>query len=98
MLRWILTLAVVLATLDLAQPAQGQSDQQRALDAVSAGQALPLKQVLPGLRRDYPGQVLDAQLYERDGRWLYRIKMLAADGKVQALIVDARTGAVVDRR
>ncbi|MBX6322685.1 MAG: PepSY domain-containing protein [Rhodospirillaceae bacterium] len=98
MSRWTVALALALAMLAPPQAGRAQSDQQRALDAVEAGRALPLKQILPGLRRDFPGQILDAQLYERDGRWLYRIKLLGADGKVQAFTVDARTGAVMDRR
>jgi uncharacterized membrane protein YkoI len=94
----LVALALSCLSPAVAPVADAQSDQQRALDAVSAGLAKPLKQVLSALRHDYPGEVLDAQLVERDGGWYYRIKLLGADGKVQELTVDARSGIVIDRR
>jgi uncharacterized membrane protein YkoI len=77
---------------------QGPGAGPRPPGVQAAGDAMPLKQVLGCLQRDYPGQVLDAQLFERDGQPYYRIKLLRADGTVQALIVDARSCAVVEQR
>jgi uncharacterized membrane protein YkoI len=77
---------------------EGQGAPSRRPGLLLAADAMPLKQVLACLRGSYPGQVLDAQLFERDGQQYYRIKLLAADGTVQALIVDARTCAVVEQR
>jgi uncharacterized membrane protein YkoI len=77
---------------------QGQDAQPRPFELLAADGAMPLKQVLACLRNDYPGQVLDAQIFERDGQPFYRIKLLGADGKVQVLTVDGRSCAVVDRR
>ncbi len=94
MRRLILALAVLLACAAGA-PAGAQNDQQRARAAVQAGQARPLQDILPQLRRGYPGRVLDAELDQAGGRWVYRIKLLTDDGKVLELIVDARSGEVL---
>jgi len=94
MRRLILALAVLLACA-AGTPAGAQSDQQRARAAVQAGQARPLQDILPQLRDSYPGRVLDADLDQAGGRWVYRIKLLTDDGKVLALVVDARSGEVL---
>jgi uncharacterized membrane protein YkoI len=98
MARWIVALALVCALFGAAPPAGAQSDQSRGIEAVSTGKARPLKEILAVLRRQFPGEVLDAQLVEREGSWFYRIKLLGGDGKVQELTVDARTAAVIEQR
>jgi hypothetical protein len=91
----------------LDAPAAGESmprlqpsgeGQPRPFGIFAAEGAMSLKQVLACLRRDYPGQVLDAQLFDRNGQPFYRLKLLGSDGKVQALVVDARTCAVVEQQ
>jgi Peptidase propeptide and YPEB domain len=91
------TLAVVLAVL--ASPlALADSEQDRARAAVQAGKVLPLKAVLERLEREHPGQVLEVELEQDDGRWIYEIKLLQSGGRLVKLELDAASGAVLQRK
>ena len=91
-------LAAVLA-LALSSPwALADSDQDRARAAVQAGQVLPLKTVLERLEREHPGQVLEVELEQDDGRWIYEIKLLQPGGRLVKLELDAATAAVLRRQ
>lgn len=81
-----------------AVPAQADSDQDRARAAVQAGQVLPLSAVLARLEREHPGQVLEVELEQDKGRWVYEVKLLQAGGRLMKLELDAGTGAVLKRR
>ena len=60
--------------------------------------AQSLGQVLKTIDRRIPGRALDARKIERDGRTLYRVKWLGADGKVRMITVDAASGAIEEVR
>lgn len=85
--------------LGLALPATragGQDDDhERARAAVRAGEVLPLPAVLERLQRSHPGQVLELELEREDGRWIYEVKLLQADGQLLKLDLDARTAQVL---
>lgn len=54
--------------------------------------AQPLDRLLPEIRRNVPGQFLDAEGINRNGAPGYRLKWLTPDGRVITRDVDARTG------
>ena len=91
-----LTLAAALSTTVL--PAMADNDHNRARAAVQSGQILPLKAVLDRLERDHPGQVLEIELDEEKGRWVYEVRLLQADGKLVKLELDAATADVLRSR
>ena len=70
-------------------------DHVRALQAVQAGQVLPLRSVLERLEREHPGQVLEVELERDDGRWIYEVKLLQPQGQLVKLKLDARTAALM---
>jgi uncharacterized membrane protein YkoI len=70
-------------------------DHERARAAVQAGQVLPLTALLERLQQTHPGQVLELELERDDGRWIYEVKLLQADGQLLKLDVDAATGQVL---
>ncbi|NQV58965.1 MAG: PepSY domain-containing protein [Alphaproteobacteria bacterium] len=75
---------------------QGRRDHDRARDAVNAGKTLPLQQILQRISGRYPGRLLDANLARNNqGRWIYRLKLLTPDNRVQNLEVDAQSGQVL---
>ena len=74
------------------------NDHNRARAAVQSGQILPLKAVLERLERDHPGQVLEIELDEEKGRWVYEVRLLQADGKLVKLELDAATADVLRSR
>jgi hypothetical protein len=58
---------------------------------------LPLDRILPGVRRDYPGDFYDADgpTPGPDGQPHYHLKWMTPDGRIQWLDTDARTGRVL---
>ncbi len=92
--RWYRRLSAgLLLCLVTALPAAA-TDQDRARDAVKAGEARPLAVILPQVRDRFPGRMLDARLVQRDGGAFYVLKILGADGQVSEVTVDAASGAV----
>lgn len=86
---WVCSLAAAPAW------ASDRADHERALQAVQAGQVLPLTTVLERLGREHPGQVLEVELERERGQWIYEIKLLSADGQLLKLKLDAGTAAVL---
>lgn len=74
-------------------------DEAQARELVAQGVIRPLPQVLAHLATLYPGTVLKAELEaeSHDGAPFlrYEIKLLAADGRVLKIIIDARTMAIL---
>lgn len=79
-----------------AAPARADSDQDRAREAVQSGQVKPLNQILKAVRKQYKGEVLDAQLLDLGGTWIYRVRILTKDGQVLDVGVDGQSGQIID--
>ena len=71
------------------------SEQDSAREAVKSGEIRSLKDILRSVRRQVDGEVLDTQLEEAGGGYVYRVKVLGNDGRVRVLMIDARTGKVL---
>jgi len=84
------------AFLLAAAPASADSDQDRARAAVQSGQVKPLNQILKAVRKQYKGEVLDAQLLDLGGAWVYRVRVLTKDGQVLDIGVDGQSGQIID--
>ena len=84
---------LVLAGLGAASPitpaAGGSGPLLRVADQVSLGA------VLRRIGARWPGRALAARTVERNGRELYLVKWLGADGKVRDITADARTGEIL---
>jgi len=89
--------AVAVLALPLAR-AGGKDDHDRARAAVLAGEVLPAQTVLERLRRSHPGQVLEIELEREDGRWIYEVKLLQADGQLLKLELDGMTAELLKVR
>ncbi len=61
------------------------------------GQILAMGEVMASAQTVQPGQLVEAELEREDGAYLYEIKILAADGTVHKLYLDAATGEVIER-
>ncbi len=98
-LRTLLTpvlTAMLLSTLPLpGARASDKADHEQARAAVLAGEVLPLPTLLQKVQRTHPGQVLELELERDDGRWLYEVKLLQANGRLLKLELDASTGQVL---
>lgn len=73
-------------------------DHNQARQAVQAGQILPLSQILAQQHKNHPGQVLEVELEREDGRWVYELKVLQADGQLLKLELEAQSGRVLKRK
>lgn len=76
----------------------GREDHERAREAVTSGQVLPLRTVLERLEKTYPGQVLEVELESEDEGWVYEVRLLQADGLLRKVRLDARTAEVLSSR
>jgi uncharacterized membrane protein YkoI len=98
--KWVVSGLLGLAGLLLALPLQahGDDDHERARAALRAGEVLPLATLLERLQRSHPGRVLEVELERDDGRWIYEVKLLQADGQLLKLELDARSGELLSQR
>lgn len=74
----------------------GDDDHERARQALTSGQVLPLAEVLARMQQEgFSGQVLKVEFEREHGRFIYEIRLLQADGRVAKLVVDAVDGRVL---
>ena len=93
MLMVILTCSL-LATSVLAS----STDQERATRAVQAGEILSLRVILERLEKTQPGEVLDVEFEQKKGVWIYELKIIKAGGRLQKLLIDAKTGEIISNK
>ena len=63
-----------------------------------SGAILSLSDVLERARALRPGRVLEAELEDEDGRYIYEVEMLDEEGRVWELYSDARSGELLKVR
>ncbi len=73
-------------------------DHDRARRALEAGEVIPLRNIIERVEQTHPGQIIEIELERDDGRWLYELKLLRADGSMARLLVDAKDGSVLSVR
>lgn len=95
--RPFLLLSLGLAVL-LAVPAASSRDlnQDEALRLRREGLILPLEQLLEQAMQRHPGaRLLEAELEAEQGRYIYEIELLTADGVARELELDAADGRLL---
>jgi uncharacterized membrane protein YkoI len=93
------TLPLLLAALLVATPALAgrDLDQDEALRLRQAGAIQPLDALLRPLLERYPGaRLLEAELEEEHGRFIYELELLTHQGEVRDIELDASSGAVLE--
>ena len=76
----------------------GGLDQDDARRLFRSGAILPLERVLEVVRGYQPGRVIEVELDEDSRRYVYELEILAPDGRVWELEVDAATGRLLERK
>lgn len=76
-------------------PTISRSDYQRAQDAVDAGYAKPLHQIWEGIQADYQGRIVSIEFTGFRYRPRYRLRAISPTGRLETVIVSARTGSIV---
>ncbi len=70
------------------------SDFNRAQQAVEAGYAKPLDSIWASFMAEYPGQVISIEFTGYRWRPRFRFKAISASGRLETVIVSARTGEI----
>lgn len=71
-------------------------DQDEALRLRQQGAILPLEQLLKQALDHYPGaKLLEAELEEKHGVYMYEVELLTTEGVVRELDLDAVTGQLL---
>ena len=96
--RWMLQLLSLglLAGIATTAVADDRRDHERARQALLAGEILPLRTVLERIEQTHPGEVLEVELEQASGRWIYEVKLLGRDSGRKKLIIDARNAALLE--
>lgn len=80
-------------------PEIGDSGSGPAWDEVqnqnNTGPAVSLKEVRRIVRRQIGGEILDTQLFQQNGGWVYSVRVRMNDGRVVDVGVDGQTGQIL---
>jgi uncharacterized membrane protein YkoI len=75
-----------------------EQDYEHARQLRLQGRILPLELILKRVEALYPGRVLEVEIEERGGNYVYEIEMLDAGGSVRTMKLDAASGALLQDR
>ena len=70
-------------------------DYNRASRAVQQGSARPLADILNQVRDRLGGEIVGLKFKSKDGRHLYKLKVVTPSGQLREVSVDAATGQIV---
>ena len=83
----LLAIAVLLACVGAAA---ADDDHARARAAREAGQIVSLQAILDRVHAEFTGHPVEIELDDDDGRFIYKVKLLAPGGAIVKLEYDAR--------
>jgi uncharacterized membrane protein YkoI len=86
------------AVLGLPAAHSDESDHELARQALQQGKVLPLRTVLDQVERQYQGQVVKVEFEHEDGRFIYEMRLLQANGQLTKLKIDAVDGRILKAR
>lgn len=89
--------ATTLAANPEQKPAAPETQLQHddARRALESGLVRPLEDILAEMRKSFPGEVIEIEFEQDNGRYIYEIEMIRPDGRVIEVTMDAKTMAVI---
>jgi uncharacterized membrane protein YkoI len=90
--HFFIGLALFLAT---SAARSDDDDQELARRLVQDGRIRPLADIVAAVRPEVPGEILEVEFDTENGVYVYKLKILQADGKVEEVEVDAESGKVI---
>ena len=90
-------LIALLAAPGLAMARGPGDDHGDARRLRESGEIVPLKRILRGIKHQYGGRILEAELKRGGGRYYYEVEILNRQGEVWELRFDARNGQLIQR-
>lgn len=67
-------------------------DHLKAKRLHEAGDIVAAEQILAKVKQSHSGRVIEVELHEVDGRYLYEIELVDGKGEVRVFYFDAKTG------
>ncbi len=95
MIRTVSAIAV-LAFLAASSARAEDISAERVRELVERGEILTLEEVLKRNEASLGGHIIEIEIEQKHGAYMYEIKVLRPDGRYRELKIDARTGALVD--
>ena len=89
-----LLLAAGLCTLSTPASA-GKDDHDEARRLLQRGEIQPISRILQAVQLRVPGDVIEVELEREHGKWEYQVDVLATDGRLLEVTLDARTAVVL---
>ncbi|MBK1717251.1 PepSY domain-containing protein [Thiocystis violacea] len=98
------TFALATLWLGSAMPASAaghdvEPDHERARQALNRGEVQPIADILASVAHAIPGEVIEVEFDDAedlgDVSWRYELKILADDGRLREVQVDAATGRIL---
>jgi uncharacterized membrane protein YkoI len=87
--------AIVLSAF-LAAPACADGlSAERVRALVDRGEILALEEILKRNEANVGGRIIEIEIEQKRGAYVYEIKVLGPDGRYRELKIDARTGALL---
>ncbi|MCG5502152.1 PepSY domain-containing protein [Ectothiorhodospira lacustris] len=78
-------------------PAGDRMEHNEILRLRAAGEIMPMEEVLRQAAGIVPGQFIEAELEREDGRYVYELKILDADGVRHKLYLNASDASLIKR-
>ena len=96
-IRLLLAAALLVGTAPtaLAKDKDKVAEQKAASEALARGEILPIVRVLGIATARVPGDVLKVKLEREKFGFKYEVKILARNGRVREVELDARTGKIL---
>lgn len=91
-----LVVGLILLSLIPAHYVVADDDSQLARLLQQQGNILPLEQIIQSAMAIKSGQILETELDDEDGRYLYELDILDQHGQVWELELDASTGELIE--
>jgi uncharacterized membrane protein YkoI len=90
--RWAGIALLVLMLPPVVVAGDEEDDHERVHRLMESGAILPLEEIIERERAQHHGRVLEAELEDGDGRYIYELEWLDDDGVVTKRRFDAKTG------
>ena len=89
----LIVLLSALAPLDAQASGDVSASEVRRLEAT--GQILPLQAILSKARETKTGRVIDIELENKNGLWIYELELIEDSGRVWEMKINASNGALI---
>jgi uncharacterized membrane protein YkoI len=78
-----------------AVPAVADDDHVNARKLRESGEIMPLEKIIERARAEKPGEVLETELEQKNGGYMYEVEIVDAAGQVWEIKLDAKTGKLI---